>query len=80
MSSSPMFYLHEVKSVGESHGRLVANFSNQWDLDEEKWEKLVQAKGDWSFYTAYLFKTNSPVLDLELSEALREPRVKIPRK
>ena len=77
--STPKFYLFEVGSVQRgARGVEGADISNQWILDEAKWKKLVQAKGDWSVLEIPV-KTNSPVQDFdEYVRGLRAPVVKIP--
>jgi len=77
--SSPKFYLFEVGSLLRgAKGVEGADISKQWILDEEKWKKLVQAKGDWSAIGIPV-KTNSPVPEFdEYVKGLRAPRVRIP--
>jgi hypothetical protein len=75
----PIFYLHEVAKILRGPKSVEgAEFSGQWVLDESKWEKLVDAKGNWSAIGVDL-KTNSPVSGFsDYVQQSRSPRVKIP--
>ena len=47
--SPPLFYLKEIQSIDAitSDGGVDASVANVWVINEEKWKKLFDAKGDW---------------------------------
>ena len=78
--SPPKFYLSEIDSTIRDRANQVegANISKNWQLDEAKWKKLVEAKGDWAVIDIPV-KTNDPVARFEdYVKGQREPRDKIP--
>ena len=78
-TSPPKFYLSEVESLIRKPNRPVgAKIAHEWILDEAKWKKLVQSKGDWSAIGIPV-KTNSPIPGFdEYVNGWRAPVVKIP--
>ena len=76
--SPPKFYLLEVDSTIRDNVGTGSISSRGWELAETQWEKLVEAKGDWSVIDIPV-KTNDPVARFEdYVKGQREPRDKIP--
>ncbi|MBI3876542.1 MAG: hypothetical protein HY300_11440 [Verrucomicrobia bacterium] len=77
-TSPPKFYLSEIGSLTRENGKVVgAKIADQWDLDETKWRKLVEAHGDWSAIGVPV-KKGSPILGFdEYVKGWRAPRVQV---
>ena len=78
--SAPKFYLFEAGAIRRNAKRDVegVDISGQWIFDQTQWNKLVEAKGDWSVLGIPV-KTNSPLPGFEEHvNRARAPRVRIP--